>query len=94
MSLHRVVRPHTTSHAASRVRPRGKCGFLRAALCNTRVETRAEFARVKRARNNATKFHESCRYLGRYINAATQSSIQFLHFDALLFPFLELREPT
>jgi len=40
MSLHRVVRPHTTSHAASRVRPRGKCGFLRAALQHARWDSR------------------------------------------------------
>lgn len=48
-SLHRVVRPHTTSHAASRA---ASVRLFLAQLCNTRVETRAVLARVKRAKRD------------------------------------------
>lgn len=53
MSLHRMVRPHTTSHAASRMCvPAATVRISSRGLCNTRVETRAEFARVKRAKRD------------------------------------------
>lgn len=48
-----LIRPHTCRCLPPpRVRPRGKCVDFFAQLCNTRVETRAEFARVKRVKRN------------------------------------------
>ena len=49
-----LIRPHTCRCLPPpRMRPRGKCVDFFAQLCNTRVETRAEFARVKRAKRDA-----------------------------------------